>query len=195
MDSITQAHAHLLQDATIQLDRGLQPQAAEAPPAIGWEGSWQAGSWLFWTLIAILVVATALFVVRGFRAYRAKPPARDSDAAIPAPEQLQQVLTLPASVLPAADALAGQARYGDAVHLLLLRGILAIERQFPRTLAPSHTSRDITRLDALPAAVRTAFSGIASTAERSVFAGRELTLDDWQACRSLYDGLTRAARR
>jgi hypothetical protein len=190
MDSVTQAHAHLLQDGSIQFERSSPQPPVSAPAALHFEG----GSWVFWSVVAVVLVGTAAVLLRQFLAGRSDAHARPPGVTMAQEVPASGVVKIPASALPEADALAGAGRYGEAVHVLLLRGIAAIERRFPRALLPSHTSRDIARLEVLPASVRTAFSGIAERAEHAIFAERELTREDWDRCRALYAGLAQGGR-
>ena len=72
-------------------------------------------------------------------------------------------------------------------------GVAAIQRGFPRTLVPSHTSREISVLPTLPAKVREAFAVIARRTEHAVFQQRPLGQADWEVCRATYAGLLSAA--
>ncbi len=183
---VTEAHARLAKDLSIQF-RFAQPAPPtpptppHAPDPLSWLG---IGSWLFWGIVAVAVVALLAVVVQRARG-RGLP--RLTQASAPPPESALGIV--PAAVLQDADLLAERGEYGAAVHALLLRGIGAIQQRFPRILTPAHTSRDIAALAALPAPLRTAFAEIAGLAERAVFAQRPLGRAEWEASRASYAGL------
>ena len=90
------------------------------------------------------------------------------------------------ALLREADALAGEGRFAEAIHLLLWRSLEDIRRRRPRLLRPSLTSRDIAAAAELPDAARTTFAAIARVVERSLFGGVPVGADDWAACRGSY---------
>jgi hypothetical protein len=91
------------------------------------------------------------------------------------------------ALLREADALAAEGRYGEAAHLLLFRSIEDIDRRRPRLVRPALTSRDIAGAPALPPGPKRSFGDIVMMVERSLFGGRTLEQQDWQACRSAYE--------
>ena len=193
MDDITQAHAQLLRDSSIQFERA--EHLAPAPsPEFRSASSAGDGSWLFWTVTVAFLAGTAVIVLRQLLARSGGPAKAKAAPERAQPDHPPRHAIVPAGALPEADALASAGRYGEAVHVLLLRGVAAIERSFPRELGPSLTSRDIARLTILPSQVRSAFGGIAERTERAVFAQHDLTRTDWETCRSLYAGLAGVAR-
>ena len=96
-------------------------------------------------------------------------------------------------LLDDADRLAAEGRYDEATHLLLKRSVGQIARARPDLLAPSSTAREIADLRALPEAARGSFAVIAERVERSLFALRGLSADDWQAARAAYAEFALAA--
>ncbi len=90
------------------------------------------------------------------------------------------------ALLDDADRLAAEGRYGEAAHLLLQRSVGHIADARPELLHPSSTSREITRFEGISDRARTAFGVIAGHVERSLFAMRALTQDDWLQSRSAY---------
>ncbi|MEC3912551.1 DUF4129 domain-containing protein [Sphingobium sp. CR2-8] len=88
--------------------------------------------------------------------------------------------------LEEADALAGQGRYAEAVHHLLLRSVEDLARRRPQIVRPALTSRDLASADAIPSAPRRLFAEIAATVERSLFGGRPIDADEWGRCRLAY---------
>jgi hypothetical protein len=91
-----------------------------------------------------------------------------------------------AALLADADRLAGEGRFGEAVHLLLRRSVEQIGTARPGSLRPASTAREIAALAFLPARARAAFAVIAARVERSLFALRTLDRTDWDAARAAY---------
>lgn len=90
------------------------------------------------------------------------------------------------ALLEDADRLAAEARFDEAVHLLLRRSVGQIAAARPDWLNPASTAREIAGIAALPAAARAAFAAIATRVERSRYALRPLAAEDWQAARAAY---------
>jgi hypothetical protein len=99
------------------------------------------------------------------------------------------------ALLEDADRLAAEGRFDEATHLLLMRSVGQIAEARPDLLEPSSTAREIAELPALPQAARGAFATIAERVERSLFALRSLSADDWQAARAAYADFALAARQ
>jgi hypothetical protein len=99
------------------------------------------------------------------------------------------------ALLDDADRLAAEGRYDEATHLLLQRSVGLIAAARPDLLEPSATAREIARLPALPETARRAFSVMADRVERSLFALRRLTPDDWHAARAAYAEFAHVARQ
>jgi hypothetical protein len=99
------------------------------------------------------------------------------------------------ALLEDAERLAAEGRYDEATHLLLKRSVGQIAAARPDLLEPSSTAREIVELPALSDAARGAFALIAGRVERSLFALRSLTIDDWDAARAAYADFALAARR
>lgn len=90
------------------------------------------------------------------------------------------------AMLDEADALAAAGNYDEAAHLLLKRSVGHIAAARPDWVHPASTTREISVIEGLPAAARTAFGLIAQRVERSLFALRRLDESDWQAARAAY---------
>ena len=95
--------------------------------------------------------------------------------------------------LEEADALAGEGRFAEAAHHLLLRSVEDIGRRRPGLVRPAITSRDLANASALPQRARQLFSGIAGVVERSLFGGRAVDAGDWAECRAAYADFARTA--
>ncbi|MCJ2189253.1 hypothetical protein [Novosphingobium beihaiensis] len=98
-----------------------------------------------------------------------------------------------AALLSEADRLAGEGRFGEAVHLLLQRSVRQIGDARPDLLIPASTAREIAVLPMLPETGRKAFAAIATRVERSLFALRDLDAQDWAAARAAYADFARIA--
>lgn len=90
------------------------------------------------------------------------------------------------ALLDDADRLAEAGRFDEATHLLLRRSVGQIAEARPDWVHPASTAREIGGLAALPEAARHAFAVIADRVERSRYALRRLSQDDWQAARDAY---------
>lgn len=90
------------------------------------------------------------------------------------------------ALLEDADRLAAEGRFGEAAHLLLQRSVAHIASARPEWLSPSSTAREIGRIEPLPQRARSAFAVIAAQVERSLFALRGLSAEDWGLARAAY---------
>lgn len=138
--------------------------------------------WSIWIVGALLLLWGAYLVLRKFmpRGKAAKDPVPEMEDWCPAPAGARKWLR-------DSDVLAASGEYGEAVHLLLLRSVQEIDARRPNLLRPKHTSREIGKLQALPASAQKAFSEIARVVERAVFAGENLGLSDFAFCRAAYE--------
>ncbi|MGZ3273433.1 MAG: DUF4129 domain-containing protein [Caulobacteraceae bacterium] len=200
LDRLDAAHAALLEQADLQfqlstaaspqpspfaewLAKLMEPLAKALAPAA--KAMAPVAPYVFWTGLAIgaafilFLIVQRLFVVRrglvigGLKLSGAAEPWR------PAPEQAR-------ALLEEADRLAGEGRFVEAAHLILLRSIQDIQARRPRAVAVSLTSRDISRLEVLPPAARALFAGIAEAVEISLFGGRPMDRDGYARCREAY---------
>ena len=90
-------------------------------------------------------------------------------------------------LLEDADGLAAGGRFEEAIHLLLFRSIDDLAARRPGAVSPALTSRDIARLEALPAEPRVAFARLAQAVEGSFFGGRPVSAEDFGAARRDYE--------
>jgi hypothetical protein len=138
---------------------------------------------IFWLAVAALVLGLIYLIAREFgwlemsRDRRGK--GAQADAYRPAPEVAR-------ALLGDADALAAAGRFEDAVHVLLLRSIEDMHRHRPRAVRPAATSRDIAGLTILPEQARGAFTAMAQLVETSLFGGRPVGAEGYDACRKAY---------
>jgi len=140
-----------------------------------------SGPVFLWILAGIAVALLALLIWRFARGGGWKRKAKAEPEAEWTPNAAE-ALTL----LEEADRLAAEGRYDEATRLLLKRSVGQIAQARPGLLDPSSTAREIAALEALSQAARNAFATIADRVERSLFALRSLSADDWNAAREAY---------
>jgi uncharacterized protein DUF4129 len=128
---------------------------------------------LLWTALAVLVVLAVSWLAR-----RLGGGARDVEVAEAASE------APPAIPIDSAQALAGEGRWAEAIHALLLETLQALS--LAARLAPSLTSREIVEQVALPAPARDALEGLVVAVEVSRFGGAPAAEGDYSACLSRF---------
>ena len=149
-----------------------------------------SGQVLMWIVVALAVVLLGALVWRYLVPLAARRGAEEPAGAEWAPDAGEAL-----ALLEDADRLAGEGRYDEATHLLLRRSVGQIAAARPDLVEPSITAREIAVLPALPEAARQAFAVIAERVERSLFALRSLSADDWRAARAAYADFALAAPR
>jgi hypothetical protein len=128
---------------------------------------------LFWLAVAaaaLLALAWLWRALSGLRRDVAAPAAPGS----PAPR-------VGRAPLVAAEALAAEGRFAEAIHVLLLRTLEALAAR-RGALAPSATSREILRGVALGGDARSALEGLVVAVEVSHFGGAVPGEADWRSC-------------
>jgi hypothetical protein len=149
-----------------------------------------SGEWL-WIVIAV-VIAILLFVFRdlipGWRS-RQRPDWATEEG------QGDTRARTPAAVLGAADQLAAEGRFVDAMHVLLLQGLAAIRERLDEHFADSLTSREILRSTRLSETGRTSLRDIISRVELTYFGQRPAALADYVACRASFNTLAEALHK
>ncbi len=184
-------------DGSIQFDLPEKTVPPRDPPpewlepvlrGIGNFVQWVGGGWqvILWVVGILIVVALLFAIVPSLREWLAEKLGRrrvveEAPAWVPTETRAR-------ALLEDADALAGDGRYDEAVHLLLFRSIDDIVAWRGDVVRPADTSRDIARADALPPHARGVFAGIVAAVERSLFGGRALDAGDWQQARADYAG-------
>jgi len=100
-------------------------------------------------------------------------------------------------VRAAADELAQQGRFVEAMHVLLLQGLDEMRMRLDLRFADSLTSREIVTRANAPAGAKTALRDIIAWVERAYFGDHPVDRNDYDACRRSYvtlDGILRAGR-
>ncbi|MCL6251399.1 hypothetical protein M3P36_10155 [Altererythrobacter sp. KTW20L] len=134
-----------------------------------------------WVLLALVVALVAFAIWRIVEPLVLAPRSRPIEEAGFVPDQARAL-----ELLDEADRLAAEGRYDEATRLLLRRSVGQIADARPDLIDPSSTAREISALPALPEVARKAFATIAERVERSLFALRSLSADDWHAARAAY---------
>lgn len=197
LDAVDRAHAAYLKDNELQLVRpeeDLQVQPPAEPP--GWlrafgrflEALGPVFEVIFWIAVG-LVVAGLLYFLFG-EAIRLRFGGRSKAKTKPQDDVLQDLRPDAAaarSLLDEADALAGQGRFAEAVHLLLFRSIEDIQARVEGGVPTSLTAREIAALGKLPERAKRGLKPIIHVVERSFFGGRAVDAEGWQEARRSYE--------
>lgn len=182
------AHAAMAADRSLQFKvEGIEPP----PPPPEWLKPVfdvlgfvaPALGYVFWGLLALLVLALVYFI--GRELIRIRLPERKEKLVIK--EDWRPTAEAALTLLSDVDALAEKGLYDEAVHLLLLRSINDIQGRLPNAVRPALTARDIAALSRLPEAARPAFSRIARAVESSLFGGRSVSRSEFVECRQAYE--------
>lgn len=98
----------------------------------------------------------------------------------------------PAVAFGAADTLAAQGRFAEAMHVLLLHALAVIRRRLDEPFADSMTSREILRSRQLPDGLRAPLREVVGRVEWSYFGEYPAARDDYAACRASFATLAEA---
>jgi hypothetical protein len=98
----------------------------------------------------------------------------------------------PAVALGAADELAAQGHFVEAMHVLLLQALAEIRLRLDEQFADSMTSREILRSKYLSDQLRHPLGEVVSRVEWTYFGEHPAAQDDYLACRSSFSALARA---
>lgn len=189
-EALAQAHARLLKDDSFQFDRvGYDPPSP--PEWLRWIGDLvrflaPALEWIFWIGLALLAGLILYAIVREILRLRG-PRSRPDKRKVVVETEWRPDARTARDLLAEADALADKGLYAEASHLLLLRSVQDIEKNQPRALRVSLTTREIAALKALPDAARPAFALIGRVVERSLFGGSSVGPQDFADCRQAYE--------
>jgi hypothetical protein len=86
--------------------------------------------------------------------------------------------------------LAGEGRYAEAVHALLLAAIRHFAERAKTPVQASRTSRELVRVLPLSPDAREAFAELVRTVELSLFGGGEVAAEDYERSRARFQSLT-----
>jgi hypothetical protein len=131
-------------------------------------------------LVRLVGVGAAVLAVLLFAAWLARRLAERGDSG--SASEGVSTPTLDAGPLLDAEALAAQGRYGEAIHLLLLRTFAVLARRMGSRLAPGMTAREAVARLSLPGPARPALADLVDAAETTTFAGRSASESDYLRC-------------
>jgi hypothetical protein len=137
---------------------------------------------VFWGGVILAAILIVVFIAREVLSARRQARARP-----PTPADWRPDEGAARALLEAADRLAAEGRYGEALHLLLFRSIEELVGRRPGVVRPALTSRDIAALGAMPEGPRSAFTRIAERVEMSFFGGRPTGAAEFAAARGDYE--------
>jgi hypothetical protein len=141
-----------------------------------------------WLLLAC-GAAFVLYSMRDLLTFRRRPADDWSEAGA---DGLAGGPRSDAHALVAADDLARQGRFVEAMHTLLLQGLADIRRRLGIEFADSLTSREILRGTRLPPQGRDSLRAIVAAVEWTYFGGHPAALADYNACRRSFEELRQA---
>jgi hypothetical protein len=151
---------------------------------------------LFWALVVVGVGLLLFYLARiapdAWRRLRGESRVAPPLAVAIAPGAADDVA---AGDLAEIDSLARAGRYAEAVHALLLHGLLLLRRQLGLQLAPSLTSREILHVPALPQLSRQALEVIIAAVELCHFGARPADEALYRRCRERYEQIAVGARQ
>jgi hypothetical protein len=170
-------------DLQTELPRHEEPQAPfglKLPPETVWVA----------VIIGVLVLLYAFRdLIPVLRAGRGGAWTEDETAALATDPRA------PEMVLEAADDLAAQGRFVEAMHVLLLQALAAIRRRLDEEFADSMTSREILRSRQVSDALRRPLREVIGRVEVTYFGGHPAVRDDYLACRASFGALVTALQR
>jgi hypothetical protein len=172
------------QDAIRRLD--LQLDLPHEPEARSWNWHIPLPRELFWGAVILAALVLLYFLVTQVLPGLVLGPrgAREENV-----EAGPSGTAAPETVAAAADELAQQGRFAEAMHALLLHSFAEIRRRQGAAFAPSLTSREILRRVGLSDAAQAALGDIVGRVERSYFGEHPAGPMDYRACRSSFDRL------
>lgn len=132
---------------------------------------------LMYVLMFAAIAALIIWLATELSGYWRDRPAADKETLLGS--DADAVIARP---LGDAEALAGQGRFGDAIHTLLLRTLSELSARLERPLPPALTSREILREVAVPDDARTALAGLITAVEVSHFGDVVPGAAEYQHC-------------
>jgi hypothetical protein len=174
-------------EAAARKKAGLR-RRVDAPPAPAPSPLADVAGAMVWVLAGVGALLVLAWLLRdllglGTRPVRAAVDARPDDATVRA---------VVAAPLRDAEALAADGKFGEAIHVLLLRTLAALIERGRRRVPPSLTSREIIAAAELPADADAALRGLVSAVEVSHFGGQEPAAAEWQLCLDHFHRFARA---
>jgi hypothetical protein len=168
-------------------DLHLQTELPAQQAVAHWEIPLPAELWWLAVLGALALVAYHFRdILPGFRS--AGEGEWDDAAAAEGEAQPERA----GAVMRAADELARDGQFAEAMHVLLLEGLAEMRRRLDARFADSLTSREILRGARISEGGRAALRDIVLRVERTHFGEHPAAVDDYLACRDSFDRFARA---
>lgn len=145
--------------------------------------NWTALKWVFLAALIAFVLYLLARLIGPLANRRSGETAADEIEAEP---EWQPGREESLALLEDADRLAAQGRFDEAARLLLQRSVGQISDARPEWVDPSSTARELASLPRLSEAARNAFRIMSAAVERSLFALKTLSRDDWEVARAAY---------
>lgn len=145
----------------------------ETPPV---RASSSLASLLVYLLVGAAVILLVVWILTESAERRKKAEAGDAAAGGEGEAELEGKDL----ILDDATRLAGEGRYGEAMHVLLLVAIHQVAERSRSTLPPSRTSRELVRLLPLGADSREAFGEMVRGVELTLFGGAPAQAEDYR---------------
>jgi hypothetical protein len=142
-------------------------------------------TWMLWAIILIAVVFVLYSVRDDLPRLLFGQSKRWGD--IDSEEAGIGTAATPAQAAMAADDLASQGHYVEAMHVLLLRAIAEMRERLGADFARSLTSREILRRAKLPDVTKAALRDIITRVELCYFGAYPAAAEDYAACRDSFD--------
>lgn len=195
--AVEKAHKAYLREGDLQL---VRPEEAEieieptAPP--GWlqaigdflEALGPLFRVIFWIAVGAVILGLVYFLfgeaIRMRLGFTRKEKVKAADDVL---TDIRPDADRARSLLEEADALAGEGRFAEAVHLLLFRSIEDVQERLEGGVPTSLTAREIAGLGSLPDRARRALKPIIQIVENSFFGGRDVDAEGWQSARRSYE--------
>jgi hypothetical protein len=173
------------EEAIRRLD--LQTEFPRGPEPLNWH--FNLPSETIWIVIAI-AVGILLYAFRDLLPLgrgRGSGAWTQDEAALDAVKPGAQTM-----ILGAADQLAAEGRFAEAMHMLLLDGLAHMRQRLDQQLSDSLTSREILRSTNLPAEARAALQDVVARVEPTYFGEYPAAAADYGACRESFNALARS---
>jgi len=140
---------------------------------------------LLWTAVIAGASVLAYFIYEVLPVFGvARPPRWDNSA-----DSTDTARSIDAAARAAADELAAQGRFVEAMHVLLLQGLDEMRMHLDLRFADSLTSREIVSQANVPASAKTALREIIHWVERAYFGDHPVDRNDYDACRRSFVAL------
>jgi hypothetical protein len=186
----------LQQDLPEQVSRQLDLQSElpkDSPPVEQhwrWHMPPELARLLFWLMVAVGVILLIYALKEVIPAFGTGESGWSDEPA--ASEAGDAATGGAAAAAVAADDLARQGRFAEAMHVLLLQSLGDMRRRLEEHFADSLTSREILRASRLSETGRASLRDIIARVERTYFGEYPAGAEDYHGCRDSFTQLTQA---